>query len=473
MKSEKILDAVGKISDELIEDAVIPFKRGKRRFPWKALVAAAACFCLLVTAACVVPRFFRNGARLYYGQVDFLSVSDRTNAGVSGQVFRRIDGTKSSGGIQADLAPPTLGFEYGSYVHIVAKAVEDMGIYEELYTYGSSYKPTEYRLFRMEVTDSLESGMEGTFYYMLPGELTGDLTQYDALLIAMYQLPKNYVLCSAGRLMAFEYLFCDPQNAPELGNMIAFTDGVFDASLWETWWQDRSRRYGYQDLGKQLDETDDDLPVSSGTTLEEALQRMQAQIEALEGSIWSALKQVRHYDFQKEAAQQTMAWVKPFENGIFVPEVYYDSYLYRRYIGGCPTNEWYSINYENETVATSEYCFKDKDFKKLPDISAYIASLDLEQIVPQHMDTAGKKLINNIATGWYEKTEDGVYAIVRISWRYKDQGNDYLEYYDETFILLDKAGDYLVSREELIELIGKNPYIYLAPYGEQIAMPMV
>lgn len=473
MKSEKILDAVGKISDELIEGAVIPSRRGKRRFPWKALVAAAACFSLLVTAACVVPRFLRSGERLNYGQVSFLSASDQRNAGVSGQAFRRIDGAKSSGGIQADWALPTLRFEYRDYVHVVAKAVEDMGIYEELYTYGSEYKPAKYRVFRMEVTDPLESGLEETFYYLLPGDLTGDLTQYDVLLINMYQLPKNYVLHSTGRLTAFEYLFCDPQNAPERGNLIAFTDGVFDASLWETWWQDRNHRHGYQDLGKQLDENDDDLPVSSGTTLEEALQRMQAQIEALEESIWTALKQVRHYEFQTETARQMMDWVKPFENGVFVPEMYYPNYIYRRYINGCPTNEWHSINYENETVATSEYRFEDKDFKKLPDIAAYVASLDLTQIRPQHTDITGKTLINNIATGWYEKTEDGVYAIVRISWRYKDQEQWYLEYYDETFILLDKTGDHLVSREELIELIGANPYIYPASYGEEIDMPMV
>lgn len=40
-----------------------------------------------------------------------------------------------------------------------------------------------------------------------------------------------------------------------------------------------------------------------------------------------------------------------------------------------------------------------------------------------------------------------------------------MEYYDETFILLDETGDYIVSREELIELIGDKYKIFHGEYG--------
>ena len=50
MKNERIFNAVGKISDDLIEDAAISNQRSKRHFPWKAFVASAACFCLLLTS---------------------------------------------------------------------------------------------------------------------------------------------------------------------------------------------------------------------------------------------------------------------------------------------------------------------------------------------------------------------------------------------------------------------------------------
>lgn len=47
-----------------------------------------------------------------------------------------------------------------------------------------------------------------------------------------------------------------------------------------------------------------------------------------------------------------------------------------------------------------------------------------------------------------------------------------MEYYDETFILLDETGDHIISREELIELIGDNQNISNKEYGVGIEMPM-
>ena len=48
----------------------------------------------------------------------------------------------------------------------------------------------------------------------------------------------------------------------------------------------------------------------------------------------------------------------------------------------------------------------------------------------------------------------------------------YTEYYDETFIILDGTGDHIISREELIELIGDNQNIFCEEYGVGIPMPM-
>ena len=346
-------------------------------------------------------------------------------------------------------------------------------IYEELYRYGILYNLPQYRVIRMEVIDPLESGLEGTFYYLLPADLTGDLTEYDAFLISMSQMSKNYMLRGENQITAFDYLFRDPQDAPEQGCMIPFTDGVFDESLWKIWWQDRSHRYGYEYLKDQLEDEADKWVVFEGATLEEALQRRQLQAENWDAT--ATYRQAKHYDLQSEAAQKAMAYWKPFENGVFVPMVTspFNGYYVRRYIGGCPTNEWYSIDLEDEEITASEYAFTDKDFENLPDIAAYIASLDLAQIAPQHTDTTGKVLINNSAAGWYEKTESGVYSIVRIAWRYYDEKNTHMEYYDETFILLEVTGDHIISREELKEQIGENPNISEEAYGVGIPMPMV
>lgn len=400
-----------------------------------------------------------------YGQVTFLSVSNKNDTGITGQAFQHIIGTKNpSAGTQAEACPPIFEFTHG-YIHIVAKAVEELGTYEKMNEYGST-RTDKYRLFCMEVIDPLQSGMDGTFYYLLPSNLKGDLTQYDELLISMTQLPKNFVLRNGGKLSAFDYLFCDPHDKPELGNMIAFTDDVFDESLW----QDRSWYFGYQFGKHYLDENDDRLLISRKSTLEEALQRRQSQID--EWGEWAKPAQVRSFDFKTEAAQQLVAYLKPFENGTFVPEQIPPDYRIRRYINGCPTSEWYSIDHEGEEITSSEYHFEDGDFENLPDISAYIASLDLSQIAPQHTDRSGKVLIYNTAVGWYEKTGNGVYSVVRIAWRYFDQDDSYVEYYDETFILLDETGDNIISREDLIELIGENRNVSAEEYGIGIAMPM-
>lgn len=494
MKSYELLEVIGEAQDSYVIDAKAPKKKSVP--VWVKWASMAAC--LILVMGLVVPQLFwpmhnnndiagpgvanpslpsfhgsgylSDHDPLNYGQVNFLSVISKTDIRISGLAFQRIQGTQAlDTRPQEELADLVLAFQHGQ-IHVVAKVAEELGIYETINEYGSTFT-SKYRVFCMEVTDPLQSGMDGTFYYMLPADLSGDLTRYDELLISMIQRPKNFVLHNGGKVAAFDYLFSDPHDAPELGNMIAFSDGVFDASLWETWWQDRRDwHYGYQHLEKQLNGNVSRLLVSEGSTLEEALQRRQQQIDSLDE--FAKPRQVRHYDFQTEAARQTMTWVKPFENGVFVPEQISPDYHIRRYINGCPTNEWYTIDYETEEVSASVYRFADKDFEKLPDISAYIANLDLPQIAPQHTDTAGKVPGDHTAVGWYEKTETGVYSIVRITWNYWDQ-DGYVKYYDETFILLDETGDHMISREKLIELIGDNPNIFDGEYGVGIDMPMV
>ena len=405
---------------------------------------------------------------LNYGQISYLSADDKIGINKTGKGFQYIAGTQNPGGSGISSAPPQFEFQHG-YIHVVAKAIEEIGTYETLNAYGST-QTYAYRVFAMQVINPLESGMEtglpGTFFYLLPSYLQGDLTQYDALLISMTQLPKNVVLRNGDMLTSIDYIFIDPQHCPELGNIIAFTDGVFDESLW----QDRSWRYGYQFARYQLDNNDEHLLVSRGSTLEEALQRRQAQIE--EWGEWAKYKTIQHYDFQTDAAKQVMDYVRPFTNGVFVPYGNSATYGVRRYINGCPTNEWISIDCDTEAVTYSDYRFEDADFENLPDLSAYITSLDLSQIAPQHTDPSGKILIFNSAVGWYEKTETGVYSIVRIAWRYYAEDDYYMEYYDETFILLDETGDHIISREELIGLIGPNSNISRGEYGVGIEMPM-
>lgn len=467
-----------KTYEEMAQSALVRGKalhkqRKKSKTILLGTLSAVAVCCLVILLVFGIgekdPNLGPEPGPLNHGQISYLSPDHMVGIDKIGKGFQYIAGTANpvTGG-SVSSAPPLFEFQHG-YIHAVAKAIEEVGIYETLNAYGST-QTYSYRVFAMQVIDPLESGMEtglsGTFFYLLPAYLQGDLTKYDALLISMTQLPKNFVLRKGERLTSIDYGFVDPSRCPELGNIIAFTDGVFDESLW----QDRSWLYGYQFARHQLDANDDTLLVSRGSTLEEALQRRQAQIE--EWGEWAEHQNVRHYDFKTEAAQQVMDYVRPFQNGVFVP--YGNSYSYgaRRYLNGCPTNEWIQIDMEDETITASDYRFEDADFENLPDLSTYITSLDLSKIAPQHTDPSGKILIFNSAVGWYEKTETGVYSIVRIAWRYFEEDNYYMEYYDETFILLDETGDHIIFREDLIELIGENTNISHGEYGVGIEMPM-
>jgi len=54
MKNDRILHAMGKISDELIEDAAITTNKKTNRKMWVRWVAIAACLCLLVAASLAI-----------------------------------------------------------------------------------------------------------------------------------------------------------------------------------------------------------------------------------------------------------------------------------------------------------------------------------------------------------------------------------------------------------------------------------
>ncbi len=403
--------------------------------------------------------------RLNFAPIKYLSLKHKTSNQIVGVPYRYIKGVSSildSKGIK----PPWFEF-ICSYINVVAKAVKEYnGVYKSFNSNGTS-KLREYRLFKMEVLDPLQSDMEGEFYYLLPNSLSGDLTKYDALLLSMAQRTKNSVLECNGKLTAYEYIFEDYIGSPDLGGIIPFTNGVFDESLWK----EKSWEYGYQSGKVALDKEYESLIVRRGSTLEEALIRRIERLERVDDWENQILK-VNHNKYKSEMANATIEYIAPFKNGVFSSATRFDNSAIYRFINGCPTNEEIIINPKTEKVTASKYKFEDKDFEGLPNISQYIADIDISKMDPIHINTKGKLLIYKSAMGWYEKTKDGIYSIVRISWRYREEKDAHTEYYDEVFIILDKKGDRYISREDLIKLIGENKNIYTKQYGEKIPMPI-
>ncbi len=417
-----------------------------------------------------------------YSKLTYFTNAEQAADALLGIPYHAIGQTGSSFGGTSPEGDPLFYFGFNFHdVAVVAKAVERYpGTYQSLEPYGK--QPfCSYCLYRMEVLNPLESGLEGEFFYLLPEHLAVDLQRYDALLLAMTNRAYDYVLRHEGQLTAFDQIFVAPYHDPERGNVIAFTDGTFDETLWQEESWSTGYYYGKQILDREYADPwvledpewtkslEEGILVSRGCTLEDALAVREALYEKYE---WSKPKPVERKKYQTEAAQAAMAYMKPFVNGVFVPVRVSQDYKAYRYIDGCITNEWINIDRKTEEVTTSEHRFTPEDFINLPSISAYIANLDLSTVQPLHTDPTGKELLYQFADGWYYKTQTDIYAVVRISWLYqeiRDSGTHSTCYrtYDETFLILDATGDRLVSREELISLIGKHDKISETAYGQE------
>lgn len=206
----------------------------------------------------------------------------------------------------------------------------------------------------------------------------------------------------------FDLLFCDSHSEPQLGNIIAFTDGIFDESLW----QNESWYYGYQFAKSALNNNTGELVVERGCSLSYTLTQILLEIQEREAHGFTA-PTVRTYNFQTNEAKTLLKDLQSFQNGVFVP-VSADSYrvTFRRYINGCPTNEEIEIDIATEQITYSEYRFTQEDMASIVDLSKYIESTQpaAEQDIPapRHFDPEGKEAWAYGCYGWYEKTEDAI-----------------------------------------------------------------
>ncbi len=479
MKKEDISRALDEINGAYIEeyfdtkDGLAKKKRTKRLL----ISLAAACLAAIILGGAILPYLLGMGVP--DGELVIMDASCKNSVNVGGVAAKYIGNIPSSS--SAMRADPT--FSTNAIV-VVAKAVEMLpNVYSALVGYGE-IESKDYRIFKMKVIDALGCGLTEFYYAVRSNSVIVDyLTEYEAMLISMTPMGYDFVMKnnSTDTLVSFNIMF-ETGSWDQLAGLIPFTSGVFDESLWQ------KTRWDYVSYLEH--HTPDDqwswYPVRFGSRLEEAISNIQAEWER-KAEIYEDRKEnyypQRLYDlnFNSEEAKEVAELVKPFENGTFSAEIrwYPHGYYfvdYRRYIGGCPTNEriYMTVNKETgeENIIKQGIPFEDEDFEGLPDIGAYIKSLDLESLEPEHIDPTGKKLLIKSANGWYEKTEKGVYSIVKITWIYQKEDDDYIHYQDETFILLDSRGAKKVSREKLIELIGENPNIYRGEYGAEIIEPM-
>ena len=500
MKENEFLDGVSNIESDVVERFVsMDNKLQKKAYKpkskgiWLRFGAIAACFLLIVSAVLVVPMLREEDPGVIPGpgttDNPVVNPPDYTpiifDATVSpeqlnGNSLEFIVGSSVSISGGENTAPPRFEFSYG--IAVKAKVVKNHpDKYYKLDT-SSEFRPTAYRLIQMETIEVINGiNVPQYFLYLIPEYVYVDMSVYDSLLISMSQIGvENYVLKNAtqNRMESFELpVFADYQDNPELGNIIAFTDGIFDESLWqnETW------RYGYQFADDYLDNPEsDDLVVARGDSISEVISAIKKQFDE-----WYILANraltVITLNFKTQEAKDAIEYVKPFANGVFsqtyLPYNGNGELIFRRYINGCQTEETIKIDLLTEEVTYSEVRYAKEDMVQMENISAHLSEKAVEYAEqlppPPHTDPEGKELLCLNLYAWYVKVDGKMYGVVKTVWRYKEKDNYFIQYYDDAYVLYDMSAGTAtdISRDDLVAIIGTRN-VYMGEYGKGIEIPI-
>lgn len=373
-------------------------------------------------------------------------------------------------------APPAIQF-YGGGFAVRVKVVQN---YPDLYyrlDNNPKHRPTAYRLILMQTMEILVGcDVPQSFLYLIPEHLFVDMSVYDSLLISMSQLGAERYVLKNGTKNTMESVslpvFCNREDHPELGSIIAFTGGVFDESLWQT----PSWKYGYQFARYELEHPESSrLIVKRGSTEHDvisAIGRHPGQGPA-----------VLTLSFAAPEAAEALAYTAPRENSVFAQRITNNGFgvvfVFTRFIGGCQTEETVTIAAETGEVTYSDVRYGEDDLHSLasPDLLTAVlaekaAAYGKETPTPPHTDPAGKTLQSLHAYAWYVRADGKVYGVIRTSWLYLDNENRYLSYYDDAYTLVDPAAAAVadVTRDELVKLVGTRN-VYTGQYGTVEEIP--
>lgn len=485
MTKEEWNEGLNHLDPDLVEQYVaqkdrLRKKSKKSKSLWIRFGAIAACFLLILSAAIVMPMLWADDPGIVPQPnnnhtpiiLDALASAEK----LTGSNSEFIVGSSSAVDSGVSSSPPA--FQFSSGIAVKARVVKNYpDKYYNLDT-NPEYKPTAYRLIQME-TLAVISGenVPQYFLYLIPEYRYVDMSVYDSLLISMVQRgAENYILKNETQsqieVLALP-VFADRENHPELGNIIAFSDGIFDESLW----QNKSWRYGYQFAKNDLDNPQrSDLVVARGSSEREVIAAIKKQYGANHKA-----RTVITFNFKTQEAKDAMEYVKPFANGVFSQclEPYYivpNCVVFRRYINGCWTEETVTIDLLTEEVTYSQVRYTKEELMQIENISVHLAekAADYKQQhpTPPHMDPEGKELLCLHLYGWYVKVDGKLYGVIKTAWRYHEEDDYYLQYYDEAFVLYDMSAGTAadVSREDLVPIVGAIN-LYMGEYGTGIELP--
>lgn len=445
MNSEKLLDAIGLVGDDLIEEA-----REPRKDQYAGMLRIAIAACLILIA----------------GIIGFPLINTPTSASPDQGYI----GDPASDPGDASASINETGF------FITAQALDTL---PDTYLLYNDWYSTPYRLVKMKTLNLLLGDeMPDEFYFLVPEELLVDFTRYDALILEFLdQIScENAILynCSSDSAEALDCYLFGYWNYFRCAGVKAFSGNFFDESLWlsnEVWLAETE--YARQ----QLDEGKNPKNLQRGWSLQ------QVEQSTKENYAYHAAKLKTHAAVTTENAMAIRNYIAPFENGIFVPEFaeYPSLFLYRRYIDGIATNE--TVLFQSGEGTHSGVPFNEEDLTGLPDLPAAMSSVkaafDRGEIKPPHIqDLSQHELRTYGIRCWYFKAEDGsVYGAIQVSFTYGRKSETtgfYSDFrYDDLYYIVDPGSNSFteITRDALLELQGTSDFLYTGSYDSNGKVP--
>ena len=507
MKRDDLFSALSFVDDELTARAhkTMQGEHKYKKIPaWKrwSMVAACVCLCMAILAVSIP----RREPGINYDISPTHTLDAQSISQLPKQMY--LCGKMDNPGIMVD-SGSSFNYIYGTA--IVAKVVEVLSdeysdpaltqMYEEkgVFTFSHdlahSWKKDldfKFRILCLRVEKVINGeNMPHEIYYMLPSYASTDLLEYDQMIFFVSLRGYDpYVLMNEtqGRAETFYPMFSSNKWTnpySHVGSVMAFSNGRLDTGLWEKegWlvpYDDMNFWGGYtlQDFLRKNDASifvsPTAYPAYEGCTMRSAIRMIQKYQQEMTNNNW-----VYNFDILDRLltpeAQAALAFVKPFENGVFAHNNTKNGTRYFRVIHGFFTREEIVINYETGEVDYSGEPFTQQEIENLPDLSVFLAQLDLSTLETGHLapEIAANLEVNFCrTTAWYTKYNGQAYGVVKVHWQYKEREitpniPHYAdEYYDDLYYLFSTDGEVkVVSREELRECIGNDGEIESFEYN--------
>lgn len=410
------------------------------RHKGKLSVAIAACLVLVISVLAIAKPFQPDDPDVTGPAV--LQTSPNTipptsPSGMATQLLLSTDDTDSRCPMRGcigryDVVEAPVDYIYEGMV-VTAKAIQ---VLPDTYFFYDDHLKTPYRLVKMETLKVLHGEkMVSSFYYLQKQSDSTDYLSYDALVMDFLH-PYGY---------EGSVLYNATAGAPERMPLMLF-GSVYQNSV-----------FGYKSgLSATLEELEADVINNKHFELTNV------------PSVPSMA------DITSPEAKDALAYVQNTDNGLFIPTasnlvLYYNpkiQYQARRYIYGYPTTE--TVRIWIDKAEYSESKFTKEDLAELVDLEPAITAVKEAfgdgNIHPPHIaDAQSVELKEHFIFGWYCKGKDGVYGIIRLTFRYVGG-------YDDAYFIVtgDSKEPQQINRNSLLELVGTaDDYIYLGDYNSE------